>query len=290
MRVLVVDDSTTMRLIIANLLKGLHFTEDQIVHATDGEEALQQILSLPFSLILMDWNMPNLLGIDTVKAIRKAGVTTPIIMITTEAERHNVIQAIEAGANNYLVKPFTEESFCTKITQLIGKLPPAPEKPPPRREFTQHKPPPFPTDWLENNEIIFDTAPESASPHEEKAIMDKHEDKEKSMGLLEFPTRLSPEDVLLIIAQGAKEAGFDIFYLSNEDQYVVLSDQQTLTSLPHLYPVFMTKEENRFYEFTMVEVGIKSQLKQNNKYNIVTKTKHEKCFETLKTLVLNYEK
>jgi two-component system chemotaxis response regulator CheY len=79
-------------------------------------------LSQPFNIILMDWNMPNMLGIDAVKAIRQAGVKTPILMVTTEGERQNVITAIQAGANSYLVKPFTGDDLRERIEQILAQF------------------------------------------------------------------------------------------------------------------------------------------------------------------------
>ena len=118
-RILIVDDSSVLRKVIMGILKDLGIPGDQIQEACDGVEGVQQALSKPFQLILMDWNMPNMLGIDAVKAIRQAGNTTPILMVTTEGERANVIAAIQAGANNYLVKPFTGEDIRDKISQMI---------------------------------------------------------------------------------------------------------------------------------------------------------------------------
>ena len=73
-----------------------------------------------FDVILMDWNMPNMLGIDAVKAIREKGNTTPILMVTTEGEKSNVVKAIQAGANNYLVKPFNAEDLRDRLSQMIS--------------------------------------------------------------------------------------------------------------------------------------------------------------------------
>ncbi len=117
--ILIVDDSSVLRKVIIGILKDLGIEGDQIMEACDGVEGVQQALSNPFQLILMDWNMPNMLGIDAVKAIRQAGNTTPILMVTTEGERTNVIAAIQAGANNYLVKPFTGEDMREKLLQML---------------------------------------------------------------------------------------------------------------------------------------------------------------------------
>jgi two-component system, chemotaxis family, chemotaxis protein CheY len=122
MKVLVVDDSGIMRKVIIRELVSMNISQNDISEVDDGEKAVQAAMSTPFSLILMDWNMPNMLGIDAVKAIRAGGVNTPILMVTTESERSNVVKAIQAGANNYLVKPFTGEALKEKIVSLLPEL------------------------------------------------------------------------------------------------------------------------------------------------------------------------
>lgn len=126
MKILVVDDSEIMRKILVKELLELNFTDEDIVQACDGIEAVNAILghhgSRSYSLILMDWNMPNMLGIEAVKRIRDAGVQAPIVMVTTEAEKANVVAAIKAGANNYLIKPFTRDDFQKKLTQILGEI------------------------------------------------------------------------------------------------------------------------------------------------------------------------
>jgi two-component system chemotaxis response regulator CheY len=120
MKVLIVDDSAVMRKIIMRELTALSVTEGDISQAEDGEQAVKAVCEDKYDLILMDWNMPNMLGIDAVKAIRAKGINTPIIMVTTESEKANVIAAIQAGANNYLAKPFTKEDFAAKFSALVG--------------------------------------------------------------------------------------------------------------------------------------------------------------------------
>jgi two-component system, chemotaxis family, chemotaxis protein CheY len=119
MKVLVVDDSTVMRKVIIRELNKLGCKPEDIVEACDGLEACQVVQLQNFDLILMDWNMPNMLGIDAVSAMRSAGLTTPIMMVTTEGEKTNVVKAIQAGATNYLVKPFTPEDFVAKVEQMM---------------------------------------------------------------------------------------------------------------------------------------------------------------------------
>lgn len=119
LKVLVVDDSAIMRKVIIGILNGLNVKSDNIDQAEDGTQAVEMAGAKEFNIILMDWNMPNMLGIDAVKAIRASGNKTPILMVTTEGERTNVVTAIQAGANNYLVKPFNAEDLREKFEQLI---------------------------------------------------------------------------------------------------------------------------------------------------------------------------
>jgi len=120
LKVLVVDDSAVMRKVIISIVTQLDVFSENILEAGDGQTAVQIALNNPdLSLILMDWNMPVMLGIDAVKAIRAAGSKTPIIMVTTEGEKQNVVMAIQAGANNYLVKPFNAEDLREKVEQFL---------------------------------------------------------------------------------------------------------------------------------------------------------------------------
>jgi len=121
MKVLVTDDAGVMRKVIIRELVDLGISAESIKEANDGKEAVDAVNAQSFDLVLMDWNMPNMLGIDAVKEMRKAGHKVPILMVTTEGERANIIAAIQAGANNYLVKPFTKEDFKAKVMQLIGE-------------------------------------------------------------------------------------------------------------------------------------------------------------------------
>jgi two-component system, chemotaxis family, chemotaxis protein CheY len=122
-KVLVVDDSSIVRKLIVRELLNMSYTPADIIEGSDGIEAVANALKFTFDLIVIDWNMPNMTGLDAIKAIRSGGVATPIIMVTTESERSSVINAIQAGANNYLVKPFTSEDFRQKISQLLGPAP-----------------------------------------------------------------------------------------------------------------------------------------------------------------------
>ncbi len=118
MKVLIIDDSSTMRRIICNALKS--FIKDvELVEAEDGVQGLE-IANDEFDFILTDWNMPNKNGFEFLTEAIQKGVTKPIIMVTTEAEKSNVIKAIKAGAKNYITKPFTPDTLKQKISQTIN--------------------------------------------------------------------------------------------------------------------------------------------------------------------------
>ena len=118
MKILVVDDSSTMRRIISNILKSEG--QEDIVEAGDGLEALAALgANAGIQLILTDWNMPNMNGLDFMVKVRETDKATPIVMITTEAEKQNVITALKAGANNYVVKPFTPEIIKAKLAPFL---------------------------------------------------------------------------------------------------------------------------------------------------------------------------
>jgi two-component system chemotaxis response regulator CheY len=112
-RVLVADDSSTMRKIIIRSLQAVGIPT--AVEACDGAEAVAFFKPGEFDLVLTDWNMPGKSGIEVVREIRAQDPTVPIIMVTTEAEKGRVMQAIEAGVSDYLVKPFTADSLRQKL-------------------------------------------------------------------------------------------------------------------------------------------------------------------------------
>ncbi len=118
-KVLVVDDSSTMRRIISKILKKMDITE--IFQASDGVDALSLLSSNSVDLILLDWNMPRMNGLGLVKNLRENSKfnSTSIIMVTTEAERSSVVEAVKAGANNYLAKPFTPDALIIKIKETL---------------------------------------------------------------------------------------------------------------------------------------------------------------------------
>jgi len=112
-RVLVADDSNTMRKIIMRSLAAVGVPS--AVEAADGNEAVQTFIAGQFDLVLTDWNMPGKSGLEVIKEIRAKDAKVPIIMITTEAEKSRVMQAIQAGVTDYLVKPFTPDTLREKL-------------------------------------------------------------------------------------------------------------------------------------------------------------------------------
>lgn len=120
MRALVVDDSMTIRRVIIKSLGMVGIADT--TEASNGEDAIRCCAADRFDLILMDWNMPRMNGIDALRHLRQAGVKTPVIMVTTEAEKSRVIDAIRSGANDYLIKPFTPEQLAAKVKTMTGAL------------------------------------------------------------------------------------------------------------------------------------------------------------------------
>jgi len=118
-KVLLVDDSRNIRHIQKNALKQLGC--DTVEEAGDGVEALSIMAKGKPDLMLVDWMMPNMDGIALVKKIRESDKSLPIIMCTTEAEKHHVIEAIKAGVNDYLVKPFSLDALAAKVERFLGQ-------------------------------------------------------------------------------------------------------------------------------------------------------------------------
>jgi len=120
MKVLVVDDFATMRRIVKNILKQIGFTN--IIEAEDGRSALKMLQSDKFDLIMCDWNMPEMPGIELLGKVRAdeqlKGI--PFVMVTAEAQKENIIEAVKAGVNSYIVKPFTAEIVEQKLKKLFG--------------------------------------------------------------------------------------------------------------------------------------------------------------------------
>lgn len=118
MKILLVDDSTTMRRIQKNTLEKLGHTD--VVEAGDGAEAIKALAAGGFELVLMDWNMPNMTGIEALKLIKANPATKaiPVIMVTSESEKTRIMEAIQSGAANYVVKPFQPETLAEKIASI----------------------------------------------------------------------------------------------------------------------------------------------------------------------------
>ncbi len=121
MPVLVVDDFSTMRKIVKKCLKELGF--ENITEADDGKNALEKLQAAPFELIISDWNMPNMMGIDLLRAVRADPrlKAIPFIMVTAEAQKQNVLEAAKAGVSNYIVKPFTADQLQIKLEAVFNR-------------------------------------------------------------------------------------------------------------------------------------------------------------------------
>lgn len=121
MKVLVVDDYSTMRRIIRNLLTQIGYKE--IDEAADGNEALQKLRAVHYGLVISDWNMEPMTGYDLLKQVRADDKlkTTPFIMVTAESKTENVVAAKQAGVDNYIVKPFNAATLQQKIDSVITK-------------------------------------------------------------------------------------------------------------------------------------------------------------------------
>lgn len=118
-KILVVDDMSTMRRIIKNLLEQLGYRE--VDEAEDGRAALIKLKNQKYDFVVTDWNMPNMTGLELVEAIRRDEDLKhlPVLMVTAEAKKENVIMAIKAGVNNYIVKPFPAETLREKIEKIF---------------------------------------------------------------------------------------------------------------------------------------------------------------------------
>jgi two-component system, chemotaxis family, chemotaxis protein CheY len=119
MKVLIVDDFATMRRIVRNVLKQIGFTT--MVEADNGKAALKVLKKEKIDLILCDWNMPEMPGIDLLKAIKSDDElkNIPFVMVTAEAQKDNIIEAVKAGVSSYIVKPFTAETVTEKLNTIF---------------------------------------------------------------------------------------------------------------------------------------------------------------------------
>jgi two-component system, chemotaxis family, chemotaxis protein CheY len=121
MNILVVDDFATMRRILKGSLKKIGFSN--IFEAEDGKVALQVLSKEDIGLIVSDWNMPNMTGIELLKAVRSndAFKNIPFLMVTAEGQRENILEAVNAGVSNYVVKPFTPDTIAEKLKSVFKK-------------------------------------------------------------------------------------------------------------------------------------------------------------------------
>ena len=119
MKIMVVDDMSTMRRIVKNILKQLGFSN--VEEAENGQEALTKLKTERYGFVVSDWNMPVMTGIDLLRAIRADAElkAIPVLMGTAEAQKLNIIEAVQAGVSNYVVKPFTAEALQEKINKIF---------------------------------------------------------------------------------------------------------------------------------------------------------------------------
>ncbi len=122
MRILIVDDFSTMRRIIKNLLRDLGFTNTE--EADDGTTALPMLQTGKFDFLVTDWNMPGMQGIELLKHVRAdSGLATmPVLMVTAEQKREQIVEAAQAGVNGYIVKPFTAQTLKEKIDKIFERI------------------------------------------------------------------------------------------------------------------------------------------------------------------------
>ena len=120
MKILIVDDFSTMRRIIRNILKQLEFIN--VEEAEDGSVALEKLKDADYDLLITDWNMPNMTGLDLLKEVRanEKLKDLKVLLVTAVAEKENIIQAAQAGANEYVVKPFTADVLGQKINKIFA--------------------------------------------------------------------------------------------------------------------------------------------------------------------------
>jgi two-component system chemotaxis response regulator CheY len=122
MRILIVDDFSTMRRIVKNLLNDIGHTDT--IEAEDGNAALAQLCSQPFDFVITDWNMPGMTGLELLKQIRSDPklARLPVLMVTAEAKREQIVEAAQNGVNGYIIKPFTAETLKDKMGRIFERL------------------------------------------------------------------------------------------------------------------------------------------------------------------------
>lgn len=121
MKVMVVDDFATMRRIVRNILKQIGFSD--ITEADDGKSAYNQLKREKVDLLLCDWNMPEMSGLELLNKVRADDdlKDIPFVMVTAEAQKQNIIEAVKAGVNSYIVKPFTADTVIEKLKKVFGE-------------------------------------------------------------------------------------------------------------------------------------------------------------------------
>ena len=121
MRFLIVDDSTTMRRIIINTLNKVGYKD--CTEAANGREGMERLTAAGADVVITDWNMPEMSGIDFIRAIRANAATRelPVLMVTTNAAKDDIVEALRAGINSYVVKPFTPETIKEKIESMLAR-------------------------------------------------------------------------------------------------------------------------------------------------------------------------
>jgi two-component system chemotaxis response regulator CheY len=124
MKVLVVDDMSTMRRIVKNVLKQIGYSD--FAEAENGKDALDKLQAQKYDLVVSDWNMPEMSGLDLLRAIRADPELKhlPVLMVTAEAQKENIIEAVQAGVSNYVVKPFTADVLQEKLNKIFSKKTP----------------------------------------------------------------------------------------------------------------------------------------------------------------------
>jgi len=122
MKILIVDDFSTMRRIIKNLLRELGF--NNTAEADDGNTALPMLKKSDFDFLITDWNMPGMSGLELLKVVRADGdlASLPVLMVTAERKRENIVKATEAGVNGYIVKPFTAATLNEKMEKIFQRV------------------------------------------------------------------------------------------------------------------------------------------------------------------------
>jgi len=121
LRILVVDDSPTMRRILVNTVKKAGY--DSVEEAVDGKDALAKLLAGDYELLMTDWNMPNMSGLELVQAVRSEAKLKdmPILMVTTRNMKEDIVNAIKSGVNGYIVKPFDAKTLNAKIQEILAR-------------------------------------------------------------------------------------------------------------------------------------------------------------------------